>query len=268
LISGIFLKNACEEDTFLTGPADFLYGPNSPLLFRELHDSDLSTEYEYNADSWPVAKKSKYFYNRYSYNNRNQLIKLEFFLDPMMFSSYMPPDWQERTEWVTPENTSCGRYFSYDYDAEGRLSRINTYAKWDGPFELVDYTTIEYDPDEQIKQRKWYDADGTPQGFVTYQYDPKGNAIEEAKYYMTDPDQPHARILYEFDNRKNPYTIFRQTGQPGRYTNPNNIVKETHIIYDLSNPGIIEQQSELTYTYQYDLQGFPVKRNETVLIYR
>jgi len=92
--------------------------------------------------------------------------------------------------------------------------------------------------------------------------------IEEAKYYPTNPEEPHAKVLYELDNYKNPYNCFRQMGQPGRYTNPNNITRETHILYQPDNPGIVENQSVVNYQYKYNLRGYPVKINNAKLVYR
>jgi len=80
----------------------------------------------------------------------------------------MPADWQDRTEWISPENTASGRYFSYEYDQQGRLFTIATYSKWNGLFQLTDFATLDYDQDGQIIHRNWFDTDCAPRGFVTY----------------------------------------------------------------------------------------------------
>ncbi|MBS0000759.1 MAG: hypothetical protein KFF73_17385 [Cyclobacteriaceae bacterium] len=236
-------------------------------LLHEVWDHEIRKVYDYNPRGWPVAVRSKYYYNRYTFNGQDQLIRLEFFTDPGMHSSYMPPDWQDRIEWVSPENTECRRFFSYEYDRAGRLTTILTYSKWDGPFELTDHAALEYDQDGRIIRRNWFDTEGNQRGFTAYLYDQRGNLIEQVKYYSPDYLEPVEKIIYEFDNRKNPYRCFRQTGQPGYYTNPNNIIKEIQDVYDLSVPGKVEYHTETDNHYRYNPDGYPVMVNDAELVY-
>jgi hypothetical protein len=254
----VFSWNSCSQD-------DILPVLEGSRLLHEVWDGAIRKVYEYNDQGWPVAVKSKYSYNRYTYNEKNQLSRLEFFTDPAMFSSTSPQE--ERHDWVNPENTACLRYFTYEYDNNKRLKNLLTYSRWDGPFEMIDYATLDYDNAGRIIRRNWFNSGGIQQGFVTYRYDAKGNMVETIKYYMPDPQAPASRSLYEFDDQVNPYRMFRQSGQPGRSTNPNNIVREISDVYDLST-GTVEYHSEMTYHYQYNALGYPVKINDAELVYR
>jgi hypothetical protein len=60
---------------------------------------------------------------------------------------------------------------------------------------------------------------------------------------------------------KNPYQAFRRLTTPGKYTNPNNIIKETYTIHFEVDSSI--QKIQVTNTsYEYNNLGYPVKVND------
>lgn len=54
---------------------------------------------------------------------------------------------------------------------------------------------------------------------------------------------------------------------PGKYTNPNNIIKETYTIY-FEVDQFVEKVQEIKYTYEYNRKGYPVVVNDTRYFYQ
>lgn len=99
--------------------------------------------------------------------------------------------------------------------------------------------------------------------FLTFNYDKNGNVIEENYYsYLFILAGTEPSLLYkgtfEYDSYVNPYSVFRQTGNPGINSNPNNIIKTTTYNFAIT-PGTVSI-SESTTEYQYNHKtGYPVK---------
>ena len=70
-------------------------------------------------------------------------------------------------------------------------------------------------------------------------------------------------MIYEFDNKNNPYQVFACEGNPGIYTNKNNIIKETSVSYN----GTAESSSAELHTYEYNSLDYPVKIDKLDCIY-
>ena len=69
--------------------------------------------------------------------------------------------------------------------------------------------------------------------------------------------------IYEYDNKINPYRVFVCEGIPGKYTNSNNIVKETTVSYNGTSQSLNSTINE----YTYNSLDYPVKINKLVCIY-
>jgi hypothetical protein len=77
------------------------------------------------AQGWQVAERSIFYCNRHASIFWDQLIYFELFLDPVLFSGYiMPSNWGDRNEWVNPENSTCGGYFTNEYEAGKTINNI------------------------------------------------------------------------------------------------------------------------------------------------
>ncbi|MGB3922692.1 MAG: hypothetical protein WBL00_02045, partial [Bacteroidales bacterium] len=76
---------------------------------------------------------------------------------------------------------------------------------------------------------------------------------------------------YEFDDMHNPYLAFKCLLSPGRYTNPNNITKETYTLhFEVDKVDKWIQKVHVTInTYEYNSKGYPTKVNgEVEYIYK
>jgi hypothetical protein len=106
--------------------------------------------------------------------------------------------------------------------------------------------------------------------YIDYFYDEKGNLIKETQYRALSAGA--AELLttteYEFDNMQNPFLSFKRLLTPGRFTNPNNIVKETYTGYfevDKQTPSVSVRSN----SYEYNDRGYPVKVNgEAEYVYK
>ena len=70
-------------------------------------------------------------------------------------------------------------------------------------------------------------------------------------------------MICEYDNKNNPYRVFACEGDPGKYTNKNNIVKETTVSFN----GMAESRSTRLNIYEYNSLDYPVKINELDCLY-
>ncbi len=171
-------------------------------------------------------------------------------------------DWEiaqqslNRTEWVTPDNTPITCRANYTY-SKNRLTKIEvTYF----PSEYKSYTTYEYDNTGRISKRIFYN-ETQPSSFTEHYYDDNGNLITEIKKEITD-DIPVmiVKIEYQFDDKNNPYKAFQRLLLPGVNTNTNNILKKVQTLY--FDAPLAEKIQETTYTYEYNSDGYPIRKNE------
>jgi len=95
-------------------------------------------------------------------------------------------------------------------------------------------------------------------------YDNKDNLIKRLNYWIFANGEPELQTTteYEFDNKHNPYKEFNSLLIPGRYTNTNNIIKETYTIHFEVDQSIDKVQITKN-TYRYNSQGFPISKNDS-----
>lgn len=107
------------------------------------------------------------------------------------------------------------------------------YAK-KNDFVNTSYTTFEYKGD-MVTRKNIHDTDGKIAQFSIYENDGKGNIVVE-KYYSYDANGPEPELIsettYKYDDKNNPFKVFKASGNPGLFTNSNNIteVRGCHII--------------------------------------
>jgi hypothetical protein len=98
-----------------------------------------------------------------------------------------------------------------------------------------------------------------------YSYDGKGNMVRDEYYTLGSGTEPTLMSIqeYTFDEQTNPYRIFSAEGIPGKFTNHNNILKNTY------TDSYSEEEYAYTseYTYEYNDSGYPVKINNLDLLY-
>lgn len=120
--------------------------------------------------------------------------------------------------------------------------------------------SLEYDGD-LIVRWNLHNEEGTITKFYTYEYDNNGN-VERGKHYsylFIEGSEPRiiSETSYKYDNKKNPFTIFKALGNPGLYTNTNNVIETNSILHE-DTPGIDKYSTSKT-TYEYNQENYPVK---------
>jgi len=245
---------SCEKESQL-----IIENSDMPLISQVFVDGDLVCEYSYNKANLVTEEKHKYHYTRHFYNNSNQLLKSDYYVDPDIFSSIMPA--MNREEWVNPGNTEKSLTTTFDYDRNGHLVR-KTYER--PSVNDSEFSEFTWD-NNRISSKKMYWKNELS-GSVDYEYDEKGNLVKEEKYmFGQDGSQAlWASTEYEFDNMNNPYQVFKQLMSPGKYTNRNNIIKETYTLHTDTYTGI-DNVSVIEYSYEYNRQRYPVRVNGNIV---
>jgi len=249
----MLISYSCTKEGFFSN--------SNGLLKKIKHNGYIVEEISYNNDNLVSEVNSTSFWRKFYYNDNNKLIKQEVAIDPNSLSSTAPSS--PIQDFVDPEKTGISMYNIYEYDTDGLLTRQLNYIPKDGEDELRSINTFEYNNIGLISKELLHDGDNVVTQFRTYQYDSYGNVIEKDYYsYLFIPEgtgpKHLSKITYEYDSYLNPYKIFEQTGNPGIYTNLNNIIKTKTINYDPS-PGIdAESISEFTYEYN-EKTKYPIR---------
>jgi hypothetical protein len=245
---------SCERDRQL-----IVENTGMPLLSKVLVAGVPSNEYTYTAANLINEEKSKFFYTKHNYNDRNLLTSSEFYIDPGIFScsSATIEASMNRKEWVNPDNTAISMTHSLEYNNNGELFRKSLIRPSDSYSEYDEYT---YENNRISKQTMYWQ--NVMSCYIDYLYDENGNMIKESKYYVpsTGIAELWTTTEYEFDNMHNPFQAFKRLMTPGKPTNTNNITKETYTIYFEVDPGV-QKVSVSNTTYEYDNNGYPIKVN-------
>jgi hypothetical protein len=166
-------------------------------------------------------------------------------------------------EFVDPNKTGISMYSIYQYGTNGNLTKQLNYVPENGHFVFRSMRTFEYDANNMISKVLLHNSDSIVTQFFTYQYDKNGNVTEEDYLtYLFIPTGTGPRLLitttFEYDSYFNPYSVFKQSSDPGINTNRNNITKtRTHNFYP--SPGTDEfSESKTAYEYDYST-GYPIR---------
>ncbi len=255
ILLAVIISSCAHDD--IDPKENSLYGKGQ--LKEEVVGGKTTTKFVYNSDGKIAEKESLYFYERYIYD-KERLVKIESAMDPAMLSSNSSVF--NKTELMTSENSVISSYSILKYDQKEKLSGIETYFDKDGTGDFV-YTSMqdfEYNG-QLISKCNLYNAQGEITQYHTYEYDNRGN-VKNEKYYSylflqsTSP-QIVSEASFEYDDKKNPFAIFRSTGRIGMTSNTNNII-EVHSKSYTNTPGIPDTSIGKT-SYEYNPDGYPVK---------
>lgn len=205
-----------------------------------------------------IESQSFYFYSKYTYDNNGRLIKQEIAADPDIASSSIP----DKSVLMTSQNSTFTGNYIFEYNSDVKLVSQKNYYKRNNQFEYTSMNSLEYEGDKIVK-KNLHDAKNSITQFYTYEYDNKGNVTKE-KYYSflfnkgTEP-KLISEVSFKYDDKRNPFKIYKDLGQPGLYTNTNNITETNSVLYE-DVPGIDKFSTSKT-TYEYNEKGFPTKVN-------
>ncbi len=161
---------------------------------------------------------------------------------------------------MTAENSTISSRQIFKYDENGNLSEIENYFKQDTEFELRSKQSFEY-VNGKIARRNLYNEKGALTQFHIYEYDTKGN-VKNEKYYSflrTESTEPGliSENSFKYDNKKNPFIIFNELGNPGLSTNQNNVIEvETTRHEEIIG---VDKNSTSSTSYEYNRNGYPTK---------
>ena len=254
----LFLITSCGKEAFLRPE----FTGNGTLLKGVKIGGETYYEYTSNDAGFVLEEKSKFYYSQHKYNSQNQIIQSDYYWDERIASSssVVLEEAMQRTEWVNPENTERDTYTSFNYSRSGELQKTTTFRINN------DYTSssiFTYNSKGQIKRRTFYSEDKAS-GYDEYYYDITGNLIKKDRYNILSEGNAELQSTteYEFDNKSNPYYSFRRLMIPGQNTNLNNITKEIYKLY-FEVDGFIDPVQIKEYYYEYNREGYPVKRNDS-----
>ena len=245
---------SCEKDNQL-----IIENIDTPLISKVLIGGEIYMEYSYNSANLVNEEKSKFRYSKHTYNDGNQLITSDFYWDISMASSdsRVIEAAMNRKEWVNPDNTLKSISHTFKYNSTGQLIRKNYIRPAD---KYSDFTEFLYENDRIIRTTGYYN--NAISGYTDYIYDENGNIIKETRYFVSSAGitELSTTTEYEYDNRHNPYQSFKRLMTPAKYTNPNNITKETYTLNFDVGPSI-EKVQITENLYEYNDNGYPIKVN-------
>ncbi len=243
----IILISACKKEESEINPN------NSGLLYQVKFGDKLYAEYTYNGEGQVLEEKSRMFYTQHHYQN-GKLISSDHYYDPGMFSStyVIAQAAMNRKEWVNPLNTEKSSTITYSYDNNGKLTKTLN------EINNCEYT---YDDHNRINRQIFFDENKVS-GYIEFYYDNRDNMVKRLHYWILSNGEPELQTTteYEFDNHPNPYQSLKSLMLPGKYSNTNNIVKETYTIHGEVDSWI-EKVTVTENNYTYNSLGFPINKN-------
>jgi hypothetical protein len=233
---------------------------SSPTLISQVNSGKNAIQgLTYNSNCLVSESTEPYSYKKYSYDDRNLLYKLEVARSFNAFSCVMIPGVSLESD---PRKAKISEYSDLEYDNSLRLAKKSNYFTGSGDAQLLSYQTYEYEYD-RISKVSTFNPQGGLIGYNDYQYDENGNMIRVDRYSNNSGIKLVNTRVYEFDNKNNPYNIFACEGDPGKYTNRNNIIKETFIALN----GTTESRSTTQNSYEYNNLDYPVRINDLACFY-
>ena len=232
----------------------------SNTLISQVNSGDLAVRgLTYNSNCLIYESTEPFVYKRFSYDGQNTLSKVEEAFSFNAFSCVMIPGASLESD---PRKAKISAYSEFEYDNSARLTKKSVYFFNSGHAKLVSYQTYEYLDDKILKSNTF-----NPQGQLTeyhdYKYDDRGNVTKDDQFQNNSGLKLVNSVTYEFDNKNNPYMVFASEGNPGIYTNKNNIIKETSVSYN----GTAVYRNEKLIVYEYNSLDYPVKINGLDCIY-
>jgi len=233
----------------------------SDILLSQVNSGDLAVHgLTYNSSYLIYESMEPYIYNKFTYDSHNTLRKVEtaYSFNPLSCVAVSGTSLES-----DPRKAEISQYSEFEYDAGLRLIKKSTYFINNGNSQLNYYQTYDYAHVKIVKLNMF-----NPQGLLIqyddYIYDDNGNITRDDQYSNNSGLNLIKSVIYEFDNKNNPYQVFACEGDPSIYTNKNNITKETSVYYN----GIVESSSNIIiHTYEYNSLDYPVKIDKLDCIY-
>jgi hypothetical protein len=249
ILLAVTLISSCTKDPDTDFPHDSVY-----LIKSVTYKGETTNNYLYNSNGKLAEDQGFYGCARYSYDDNNRLVKVE-----QAFGVDMP----ETNGIMTSQNSTFAWNDMYEYDQDGILKYIKLYHKdkYDSVFRYLYTESLEYENGNIVKKNTLNESGDSILLFTTYKYDDNRNLINEKHYSNIFIEGPGPELQYEFtykyDNKNNPYRIYKETGHPGLYTNTNNTIESNTIIHN-DNPETVKFSTRIE-SYEYNDRGFPVK---------
>lgn len=198
---------------------EYVYDENGVLL----REGTLVYEYD---DKGNVIKKTRYmdpeltqiyYYNEYTYDdNGNMLSDIPYNIN---FIDYKPVKSEYETFEYDENNRLSMRYrywgelvvaadtitfsYSYTYDEDGKLIRMNTYYEGDPSFDSG-YTLYIYDENGLLTKEEEHNSAGNLLTEYNYSYDERGNLLLKEGYYCEFGDaELFEKYAYAYDDNNN-----------------------------------------------------------------
>ena len=215
----------------------------------EASDGRVVSNYKYNQQGNIAEWESTFFYHKYLYDDEGRLILSETAVDPQSFSA----TYVEKTTLMTSENATIGSYQTFDYGPDGKLAEITTYVRMDGSFVLTSTNSFEYEG-EHIIRKNLRNEEGVITQFHTYEYDSRDNVKHEKYYSLVATEEPEliSELSFRYDEKRNPFSVFKALGIPGLFSNANNIIEaNTTYTYNQNDypVKVVSGSSEFSYSY-------------------
>jgi hypothetical protein len=251
----IFLSFArCQKDD---RNEDLCY---SSTLVSQINSGDVAVHgLTYNSNCLIYESTEPYMYKRYSYDAGNILKRVEVAYSFSPFSCVMIPGQSLESD---PRKASVSEYSEFEYDNSSRLIKKSYYFINNGNPQLTSYQTYDYENDKIVRY-SIFNPQGKLNQYHDLIYDERGNIIRDDQYSNNSVLKLVYSLTCEFDNKNNPYLVFAGEGRPGKYTNRNNIIKESYVY----NNGIPGSETTTEYLYEYNSLDYPVRINKLDCIY-
>jgi len=236
---------------------------SDPNLMREIRMQNVATQgLTYNSNCLVTELLEPYKYSKLSYNSSGQLTKVEEAVSVNPLSCVAIPGGDGGSS-GDPRKAKVTSYYDYEYNEAGKLSK-RLYFNLNNNVPQLSLSESFHYSDNVVDTIKVYSQNLQLNYFKTYVYENENLIVEN--FYLIEENNIRLlnRIEYEFDEMNNPYLVLAIMGTPGKYSNMNNIIKETYI----SNPGVSENKYSNSYSYEYNGLGNPVKINGNEVVYK
>jgi hypothetical protein len=232
----------------------------SSTLISQVNAGDIAIHgLTYNSNCLIYESTESFKYKRFSYDDQNILKRVEVAYSFSAFSCVMIPGQSLESD---PRKASISQYSEFEYDDALRLTKKSNYFFYSSNPQLTSCQTYEYENDK-VSKMSMFNAQGKLTQYNNYTYDNNGNITRDDQYTNNSVIKLVKTTIYEYDNKNNPYQVFACEGEPGVYTNRNNILNETSVSYN----GTAESSDTKLNVYEYNSLDYPVRINAWNCLY-
>ncbi|MCX6258553.1 MAG: hypothetical protein NTW49_11755 [Bacteroidia bacterium] len=229
---------------------------NDLKLIKIIIDSVTFSEYSYNEANLISEERSKLRYTKYNYNDKNQLVSVDCYEDPAIYSSSSSviEASKKRKEWTNPDNTKISYTTTFEYNNHGQVIKSTN---------NLGYNKYDYNDNNMISKLTYYHDDKIS-NYIDYEYDKRGNLIKQYNYQVSQNGDKKLinKKVFIYDNKKNPFRQLYFLMIPEN-TNSNNIVKTISENYYFIE-GMKNDTSTIESFFEYNKSGYPVRKNKNI----